>query len=121
MHAVHRSCLWSRQVELEMAFKLFDKDGSGYITKEEAVKMLTTTGQVSSARPAGFCEERTCSDVLAAIAQPFSAEEMDMFLSMVDVSSDGRIGEDEFRRMECWKVPEIPRVAAAADSRTGVT
>jgi len=85
------------QVELDMAFKLFDKDGNGYITKEEAIKMLTTTGQ------------------------PFTTAEMDMFLSMVDVSADGRIGEDEFRKMDCWKIPEIPghSSSSGADARTG--
>merc|ERR1712113_674377 len=78
------------QAELELAFKLLDRDGNGYILADEASKLLTTTGQ------------------------PFTEAEMRLFMSMVDVSSDGRISKDEFRGMECWKLPEVVAAPSAA-------
>jgi len=72
------------KVELEQAFKLFDSDQSGYVTADEIRSLMMG---------AGGDEALTSSEV----------EEL---IKMADPDRDGKISFEEFKDMECWKIPE---------------
>jgi len=64
--------------EMELAFKAFDTDGNGELTREELIQKLTTLGE------------------------PLSVAEVEDMLAEADVSGDGTISLEEFKNMRCW-------------------
>ena len=89
------------QVELELAFKLFDADQSGFVTADEIRHYMTSAGG----------------------AEALTQAECDEMILMADPNNDGKVSLEEFRDMECWKIPEdtmrarraTPRPPAAAE------
>ena len=61
--------------EIREAFRVFDKDGNGYITTEELRHVMTTLGEV------------------------MSNEEVDEMISEADVDGDGQVNYEEFVKM----------------------
>ena len=94
-------CLPPPQVELEQAFKLFDADQSGFVTADEIRHYMTSAGG----------------------AEALTQAECDEMILMADPNNDGKVSLEEFRDMECWKIPEdtmrarraTPRPPAAAE------
>ena len=89
------------QAELEQAFKLFDADQSGFVTADEIRHYMTSAGG----------------------AEALTQAECDEMILMADPNNDGKVSLEEFRDMECWKIPEgtprarraTPRPPAAAE------
>lgn len=87
--------------ELLNAFKLFDQDNSGFITSDEIRGLMTTAGE------------------------PLTQAECDEFLRLADPNGDGKISYEEFKNMECWKIPDTtvrrppPKRQADAASSSG--
>jgi len=89
------------KVELEQAFKLFDADQSGFVTADEIRHYMTSAGG----------------------AEALTQAECDEMILMADPNNDGKVSLEEFRDMECWKIPEgtprarraTPRPPAAAE------
>ena len=72
------------QVELEQAFKLFDADQSGYVTADEIRHFMMSAGG----------------------PEALTQAECDEMIRMADPNNDGKVSLEEFRGMECWKIPE---------------
>jgi len=79
--------------ELKVAFTLFDPEGTGYIDREEATKLLTEVGK------------------------PFAPDELACFLASAKADKDGRISLEAFLDMPCWQLPS-DLSAVTAKSRT---
>jgi len=67
------------QEELQLAFKIFDADDSGYITVEELRDKLTTLGE------------------------RMSDQEVDELLAECDADRSGSISFAEFKELPCWR------------------
>ena len=138
----------SVQVELEQAFKLFDADQSGYVTADEIRSLMTGAGGDEVRGLAlrvgweaadrtwdadkgvgwegrGTAAPRTCGPYTArpcASWQALTPAEVEELIKMADPDRDGKISFDEFKDMECWKIPEPDtaqmrqRAAAAASA-----
>ena len=65
--------------EMELAFKVFDTDGSGMITRDELREKLTTLG-----------EKMTDDEVEALLAE-------------ADTDGSGSISLEEFKNLPCWR------------------
>lgn len=72
------------RVELEQAFKLFDADQSGYVTADEIRHFMMSAGG----------------------PEALTQAECDEMIRMADPNNDGKVSLEEFRGMECWKIPE---------------
>ena len=83
------------QVELEQAFKLFDADQSGFVTADEIRHFMTSAGG----------------------AEALTQAECDEMILMADPNNDGKVSLEEFRDMECWKIPEDTMRARRATPR----
>lgn len=79
------------KVELEQAFKLFDADNSGFVTADEIRSLLTTAGG----------------------DEALTSAEVDELIKMADPDQDGRISFEEFKGMECWKIPDMTQPTRA--------
>lgn len=66
-------------IELELAFKVFDTDGSGVITREELRDKLTTLGE------------------------KLSDEEVEELLAEADTDNSGTISFEEFKALPFWR------------------
>ena len=67
------------ETELELAFKVFDTDGSGVITREELREKLTTLGE------------------------KLSEEEVEELLAEADTDKSGTISFEEFKALPFWR------------------
>lgn len=67
------------EIELELAFKVFDTDGSGVITREELREKLTTLGE------------------------KLSEEEVEELLAEADTDRSGTISFEEFKALPFWR------------------
>lgn len=87
------------QIELDQAFKLFDSDGSGYVSIEEMRTLLMAVGG----------------------EEALTEREMTALIKVADPNGDGRITYAEFRDMPCWGIPDMPdtMVSPRRQSRTG--
>lgn len=74
------------KVELEQAFKLFDADQSGFVTADEIRHFMMSAGG----------------------PEALTQEECDEMIRMADPNNDGKVSLEEFRDMECWKIPDDP-------------
>ena len=79
----------SRQAEI--AFRLYDKDKDGYITKSEMEKLSKTLTKVS------FQFLQLCSTFLKRAL--YFQEQIDKVFSRFDADGDGRLSYAEFRKM----------------------
>jgi len=66
-------------IELELAFKVFDTDGSGVITREELRDKLTTLGE------------------------KLTEEEVEELLAEADTDNSGTISFEEFKALPFWR------------------
>jgi len=66
-------------IELELAFKVFDTDGSGVITRDELRDKLTTLGE------------------------KLSEEEVEELLAEADTDNSGTISFEEFKALPFWR------------------
>lgn len=64
-----------QQKQIRQAFKVFDRDGNGYIDKKELRRALKSLGE------------------------PLSESELSMMMSDADINGDGKIDYEEFVRM----------------------
>lgn len=65
--------------EMELAFKVFDTDGSGMITRDELREKLTTLGE------------------------KMTDEEVEALLAEADTDGSGSISLEEFKNLPCWR------------------
>lgn len=72
---------------MEQAFRLFDQQDTGFVDLTVARQYLTTQGS------------RVMSDA-----------DCDALFSSLQADSQGRVPMQEFRAMECWKVPSSKQV-----------
>ncbi|SAL94865.1 hypothetical protein [Absidia glauca] len=66
------------QEEIQEAFKVFDKDGNGYISAAELRHVMTSLG---------------------TLGEKLSEEEVDEMIREADVDGDGQINYEEFVKM----------------------
>ncbi|GIY10859.1 calcium-binding protein E63-1 [Caerostris darwini] len=71
----HQSVQDDVMADLMAAFRVFDKDRNGYITRDELRTAMETIGE------------------------PMSEEQLDLMIRATDIDNDGRINYEEFVRM----------------------
>lgn len=101
--------------EIKEAFKVFDKDGNGFISSAELKHVMTNLGTWSPAVRAA----------LTAPGEKLSENEVNEMIREADVDGDGQINYEEFvkvslglhrQRCRCLHSPPPPRARADPSS-----
>ena len=89
---------------------------------EARVGVRSLSGMRAALRPVAAWVR---SDDVACPWQPLTQAECDEFLRLADPNGDGKISYEEFKNMECWKIPDTtvrrppPKRQADAASSSG--
>lgn len=88
MHALHVSP--DSEEEIREAFKVFDKDGNGYISSAELRHVMTNLGKCTQARRLRI-HSVTLTLVAHSIGEKLSENEVAEMIREADVDGDGQV------------------------------